>query len=76
MISVSSGVQLSIRTRIAPKMHIPCLYVDVDLLSNMEYRIPKITSESQEAKEKVEKVLEQVETIRRQLRSKTQGILE
>ena len=66
--------QLSIRTRIALELH-GHAFIFIYHLSNMEYSIPKITSDSQEAKEKVEEVLEQVEAIRRQLRLKTQGNL-
>jgi hypothetical protein len=73
MISVCKCLQLSIRTRIAPKVHRHTFaFYGSGLV--MEY-IPKITSDRQEAIEKVEKVLEQIDAIGRQLHSNTEGNL-
>jgi CRISPR/Cas system-associated exonuclease Cas4 (RecB family) len=66
--------QLSIRTRILLELH-GHAFIFIHFLLNMEYNIPKTTSDSQEAKEKAEEVLKQVKAIRRQLRTKPRGNL-
>jgi len=72
MISVSAGSIKHSHQDCTKNAHTQPIFF-IHVLLNMEYNIPRITSDSQEAKEKAEEVIEQVKAIRRELCTGTQG---